>query len=161
MVIQLKEELIMNSYKTIDGRGANVHIENLALQYNMLPISSYMASISTTVSLQEIQICADGLIDTIMGSTAITISNKFFTHRDKVMLLGHSDAYTQDVKMQVAVAFNHFGEGLVQRMPRCRSQHGYFHVVNNDYTHWEMYAIRGSVNPTINSQGNRFLALDN
>jgi pectate lyase len=42
---------------------------------------------------------------------------------------------------------------------RCR--HGYFHVVNNDYTHWEMYAIGGSANPTINSQGNRFLAPDN
>lgn len=41
---------------------------------------------------------------------------------------------------------------------RCR--HGYFHVVNNDYTHWIMYAIGGSANPTINSQGNRFLAPD-
>lgn len=58
--------------------------------------------------------------------------------------------------MQVTIAFNHFGEGLVQRMPRCR--HGNFHVVNNDYTHWEMYAIGGSASPTINSQGNRFLA---
>ncbi|KAJ0507666.1 putative pectate lyase [Helianthus annuus] len=60
--------------------------------------------------------------------------------------------------MQVTVAYNHFGEGLVQRMPRCR--HGYFHVVNNDYTHWEMYAIGCNANPTINSQGNRYLALD-
>lgn len=34
-------------------------------------------------------------------------------------------------------------------------------MVNNDYTHWEMYAIGGSANPTINSQGNRFLAPDN
>ncbi|KAM0949567.1 putative pectate lyase [Dioscorea sansibarensis] len=58
--------------------------------------------------------------------------------------------------MQVTIAFNHFGEGLIQRMPRCR--HGYFHVVNNDYTHWEMYAIGGSAEPTINSQGNRYLA---
>lgn len=41
---------------------------------------------------------------------------------------------------------------------RCR--HGYFHVVNNDYTHWEMYAIGGSADPTINSQGNRFTAPD-
>jgi pectate lyase len=40
----------------------------------------------------------------------------------------------------------------------CRCRHGYFHVVNNDYTHWEMYAIGGSANPTINSQGNRYLA---
>lgn len=58
--------------------------------------------------------------------------------------------------MQVTIAFNHFGEGLVQRMPRCR--HGYIHVVNNDFTAWEMYAIGGSANPTINSQGNRYTA---
>lgn len=51
-------------------------------------------------------------------STAITISNNYFTHHDKVMLLGHSDSYTQDKNMQATIAFNHFGEGLVQRMPR-------------------------------------------
>jgi pectate lyase len=34
-------------------------------------------------------------------------------------------------------------------------------VVNNDYTHWEMYAIGGSAEPTINSQGNRYLAPTN
>ncbi|KAI8528668.1 hypothetical protein RHMOL_Rhmol12G0165200 [Rhododendron molle] len=102
--------------------------------------------------------CNDGLIDVIHGSTAITISNNYMTHHDKVMLLGHNDAYTEDKNMQVTIAFNHFGEGLVQRMPRCR--HGYFHVVNNDYTRWEMYAIGGSASPTINSQGNRFLAPD-
>ena len=100
--------------------------------------------------------CADGLIDAIIGSTAITISNNFFTHHNEVMLLGHNDDYVRDKVMQVTIAFNHFGEGLIQRMPRCR--HGYFHVVNNDYTHWEMYAIGGSADPTINSQGNRYLA---
>ena len=58
--------------------------------------------------------------------------------------------------MQVTFAFNHFGRGLIQRMPRCR--HGYFHVVNNDFTEWKMYAIGGSADPTINSQGNRYIA---
>ncbi|GLJ17452.1 hypothetical protein SUGI_0303850 [Cryptomeria japonica] len=195
MVIQLKEELIMNSYKTIDGRGANVHIANgacITIQYvnNIIihgihihdckPAGNTNVRSSPThygyrtrsdgdgitihgssaiwVDHCSLSSCTDGLIDATRGSTAITISNSFFTHHDKVMLLGHSDDYTQDVKMQVTVAFNHFGEGLVQRMPRCR--HGYFHVVNNDYTHWEMYAIGGSANPTINSQGNRFLASD-
>lgn len=57
---------------------------------------------------------------------------------------------------QVTIAFNVFGQGLVQRMPRCRR--GYIHVVNNDFTYWEMYAIGGSANPTINSQGNRYTA---
>lgn len=33
--------------------------------------------------------------------------------------------------------------------------------MNNDYTHWEMYAIGGSASPTIYSQGNRFLAPNN
>ncbi|KAK9010826.1 hypothetical protein V6N11_043694 [Hibiscus sabdariffa] len=195
MVITLKEELVMNSYKTIDGRGASVHISGgpcITIHYTSniiihgINIHDCKAGGSTTIrdspehaghwdpsdgdgvsifNSKNIWVdhctlsnCQDGLIDVIHGSTAVTISNNHMTHHDKVMLLGHSDAYTQDKDMQVTVAFNHFGEGLVQRMPRCR--HGYFHVVNNDYTHWEMYAIGGSANPTINSQGNRFLAPD-
>lgn len=77
----------------------------------------------------------------------------------QVMLFGASDSYSADQVMQVTVAFNHFGQGLVQRMPRCRW--GFFHVVNNDYTHWLMYAIGGSQHPTIISQGNRFIAPPN
>lgn len=102
--------------------------------------------------------CQDGLIDVIQGSTAITISNCHFTRHNDVILLGASDSYSRDSIMQVTLAFNHFGQGLVQRMPRCRW--GFFHVVNNDYTHWNMYAIGGSQNPTIISQGNRFIAPD-
>ncbi|KAL5998299.1 hypothetical protein ACLOJK_009239 [Asimina triloba] len=193
MVIQLKEELIMNSYKTIDGRGASVHIANgpcITIQYvtNIIihgvhihdcksggnayvrdspehygwrTISdgdgvSIFGGSHVWVDHCSLSNCRDGLVDAIHGSNFITISNNYMTHHDKVMLLGHSDSYTQDKNMQVTIAFNHFGEGLVQRMPRL----GYFHVVNNDYTHWEMYAIGGSGNPTINSQGNRFLAPD-
>lgn len=195
MVIQLKEELLMNSFKTIDGRGASVHISGgacITIQYvhniiihginihdckstgNAMVRSSpthfgwrtladgdgvsMFGATHVWVDHCSLSNCADGLIDAVEGSTAITISNNFMTHHDKVMLLGHSDAYTADKNMQVTIAFNHFGEGLVQRMPRCR--HGYFHVVNNDYIHWEMYAIGGSASPTINSQNNRFLAPD-
>lgn len=71
-------------------------------------------------------------------------------------MFGASDSHSGDEKMQITVAFTHFGKGLVQRMPRCRF--GFIHVVNNDYTHWLMYAIGGSSHPTIISQGNRFVA---
>lgn len=74
----------------------------------------------------------------------------------QVMLFGASDGYSGDAIMQITITFNHFGQGLTQRMPRCRW--GFFHVVNNDYTHWLMYAIGGSHHPTILSQGNRFIA---
>ncbi|KAL1197202.1 putative pectate lyase 9 [Cardamine amara subsp. amara] len=194
MVINLKQELIMNSFKTIDARGANVHIANgacITIQYitnviihglhihdckktgNTKVISSpsqagwrdladgdainIFGSSHIWIDHNSLSNCTDGLVDVVQGSTAITISNNHFTHHDEVMLLGHKDSYTQDKMMQVTIAYNHFGEGLKQRMPRCR--HGYFHVVNNDYTHWEMYAIGGSANPTINSQGNRYAAL--
>ncbi|XP_010514446.1 PREDICTED: putative pectate lyase 11 isoform X2 [Camelina sativa] len=193
MVIRLKKELIITSFKTIDGRGSSVHISNgpcLKIHYATNIIihginihdckpgpggmirdgprhtGLWIPSDGDAVAIFggkhvwidhcSLSNCDDGLIDAIHGSTAITISNNHMTHHDKVMLLGHSDSYTQDKNMQVTIAFNHFGEGLVQRMPRCR--HGYFHVVNNDYTHWEMYAIGGSASPTIYSQGNRFLA---
>jgi len=41
---------------------------------------------------------------------------------------------------------------------KCRCRNGVFHVVNNFYEGWGMYAIGGSANPVINSEGNRFIA---
>ncbi|KAM3201114.1 hypothetical protein P3L10_033477 [Capsicum annuum] len=167
MNISLKHELIFNSYKTVDGRGANVqitgngcitleHISNVII--HNIHISNCIPSGSTEIRTTPSNVaprggsdgdgisihgshniwidhcvlskCADGLIDVILGSTGITISNNYFTDHDKVMLLGHNDAYLGDTGMQVTVAFNRFGEGLVQRMPWCRR--GYLHVVNND-----------------------------
>ncbi|XP_024989828.1 pectate lyase-like [Cynara cardunculus var. scolymus] len=196
MVIQLKEELMINNDKTIDGRGANVQIAygaGLTMQFvhniivhgihihHIVPkkggmvrdslahfglrtasdgdgISIFGAS-KVWVDHVSLDHCADGLIDAIMASTALTISNCKFNYHNDVMLLGANDQFTGDEIMQVTVAFNRFGKGLVQRMPRCRW--GFFHVVNNDYNKWEMYAIGGSMNPTIISQGNRFRASDN
>nr|XP_023921123.1 probable pectate lyase 19 [Quercus suber]POE99556.1 putative pectate lyase 7 [Quercus suber] len=196
MVIKLSQELIVNSHKTIDARGANVHIAygaGITIQFvkNVIIHGLHIHDIvsapggtvrdsvdhmgfrtasdgdgisifgSTNIWLDHLSMsnCQDGLIDAIQGSTAITISNSHFTHHNDVMLFGASDTFEGDKKMQVTVAFNHFGRGLVQRMPRCRW--GFFHVVNNDYTHWLMYAIGGSQHPTIISQGNRFIAPPN
>ncbi|KAK8299715.1 hypothetical protein V6Z12_D05G340300 [Gossypium hirsutum] len=113
---------------------------------------------STNVWLDHLALhhCADGLIDVVQGSTAVTVSNCHFTDHNDVMLFGASDSYSADKKMQVTVALNHFGKGLVERMPRCRF--GFIHVVNNDYNHWFLYAIGGTSNPTIISQGNRYSA---
>ncbi|KAF8035230.1 hypothetical protein BT93_C1296 [Corymbia citriodora subsp. variegata] len=193
MVINLKYELLISSFKTIDGRGANVQITGLGCLiiyevtniiihnvhiYRCKPSGNAKIRISPTqvvargksdgdgisiLASSKVWIdhcflsdCTDGLIDVTEGSTAVTITNNMFTRHDKVMLLGHSDDFTADTQMQVTVAFNHFGVGLMERMPRCRF--GYFHVVNNDYTQWGMYAVGGSSHPTINSQGNRYTA---
>ncbi|KAG5227544.1 hypothetical protein OIU77_022228 [Salix suchowensis] len=100
--------------------------------------------------------CQDGLLDVTRGSTSVTVSNNWFRDQDKVMLLGHDDGFLRDKGMKVTVAFNHFGPNCNQRMPRVR--HGYAHVANNLYLGWEQYAIGGSMNPSIKSESNHFIA---
>ncbi|KAF2299583.1 hypothetical protein GH714_038266 [Hevea brasiliensis] len=164
MVIRLNQELMITSDKTIDARGAQVHIAGgagLTLQFvknviiHGIRIHDIVVGtggmIRDSVDHYGFRTKSDGDGISIFGSTNIWI--------DHVMLFGASDGYSGDNLMQITVAFNHFGKGLVQRMPRCRW--GFVHVVNNDYTHWLMYAIGGSKNPTIISQGNRFIAQDN
>ncbi|PPR99415.1 hypothetical protein GOBAR_AA21252 [Gossypium barbadense] len=138
MIITLEQELIITSNKTIDARGANVQIAKGA---------------GITVQFVKNVIIHGLHIHHIITGTGGTIRD---AEDHFVLLFGASDSYTGDQKMQITVALNHFGKGLVERMPRCR--HGFIHVVNNDYTHWLMYAIGGSRNPTIISQGNRYTA---
>ena len=40
----------------------------------------------------------------------------------------------------------------------CRIRHGYAHVVNNLYKEWSQYAIGGSMNPSVKSEANLFIA---
>ncbi|GFP80037.1 probable pectate lyase 7 [Phtheirospermum japonicum] len=192
-VIKLRQELIMTSDKTIDGRGVQVHIAygaGLTLQFihNVIIHNIWIHDLvkspggmirdainhiglrmqsdgdaidiygSTNIWIDHVSMSrgVDGLIDVLEGSTAITISNCKFNHHNKVMLLGAHDQDSQDVDMHITVAYNKFGKGCIQRMPRVRW--GFAHVVNNDYSHWELYAIGGSAHPTIISQGNRFKA---
>ena len=65
-----------------------------------------------------LEACTDGLIDVTKGSTRVTLSNNLLRNHNKAMLLGHSDDFPDDKDMKVTVAFNRFGPGLVQRMPR-------------------------------------------
>ncbi|ONK80856.1 uncharacterized protein A4U43_C01F22530 [Asparagus officinalis] len=114
MVITLQQELIVASWKTIDGRGAKVEIAHgagITIQY------------VTNVLIHGIHIH-----DIVVGSGG--------TIRDSLKHLG---LRTQSDGDAITVAFNHFGKKLTQRLPRARF--GFVHIVNNDYTEWEMYAV--------------------
>ncbi|PON91269.1 Pectate lyase [Trema orientale] len=43
-------------------------------------------------------------------------------------------------------------------MNTCSVRFGYAHMANNRYDEWQVYAVRGSANPTIFSEGNYFMA---
>ncbi|GJY88318.1 probable pectate lyase 8 [Tanacetum coccineum] len=161
MVIQLKQELIMNSFKTIDARGVNVHIANgacLTIQFvtNIIIHGLHIhdckptgnALVRSSPSHYGWRTMADGDVISIFGSNHIRVNHN--------SLSNCTDGLVDAVMGSTAITISN---NTLLITTRCR--HGYFHVVNNDYTHWEMYAIGGSADPTINSQGNRFTAPNN
>ncbi|KAL6197656.1 hypothetical protein ACLB2K_033262 [Fragaria x ananassa] len=156
MVIALKNELIMNSFKTIDGRGAKVEIA-----YGpCITVQGVSHVIIHGISIHDCKPGKSSMVRTsIWPGKSSTVTNNYFSQHDKVMLLGHNDKFTADKIMKVTIAFNRFGAGLIERMPRVRF--GYAHVANNRYDEWKMYAIGGSANPTIFSEGNYFIAPTN
>ncbi|XP_062161019.1 putative pectate lyase 2 [Alnus glutinosa] len=124
MVIKLENELIMNSFKTIDGRGAKVEIAYgpcITVQgvshviihgisiHDCKPGKSGLVRSSPThvgrrggsdgdgisvFASSNVWIdhcflarCADGLIDVIHASTAITVSNNYFSQHDKMSVV--------------------------------------------------------------------------
>lgn len=128
MVIRLNQELMMTSHKTIDARGANVHIAygaGITLQFvsNVIIHGLHIHDIvsgsgglirdsvdhygfrtrsdgdgisifgSSNIWIDHVSMsrCTDGIIDIIMGSTGITISNSHFTHHNEVQL--HHDKF--------------------------------------------------------------------
>ncbi|XP_076937664.1 pectate lyase 2-like [Bidens hawaiensis] len=214
MVITLTQELVINSDKTIDGRGAKVEITGTGLTlYNVKNVIIHGIHIhdvkeapggmiknsdgppgmrqktdgdgicvtgSTQIWIDHCSFSkgVDGLIDVTLRSTGVTISNSKFTQHHKVInkqniylnyfvnsqkvfcftlyiiydviqsndsnqsnsnrfaaiLLGADNAHEEDKAMLATVAFNFFGDGCDQRMPRCRF--GFFHIVNNNYDSW-------------------------
>ncbi|WVZ95479.1 hypothetical protein U9M48_041239 [Paspalum notatum var. saurae] len=174
MHIRLAQPLFVKSFTAIDGRGADVHVAGGAglVLYGVsnvivhgLHVHDVTAQPAGAVVVpggavwidhNSLSRCEDGLVDVTVGSTDVTVSNNWFFDHDKVMLLGHDDAHADDRRMRVTVAFNRFGPNVNQRMPRIR--HGYAHVVNNLYDGWRDYAIGGSKQPSVKSQGNLFVA---
>ncbi|MBA0820552.1 hypothetical protein Gohar_021304, partial [Gossypium harknessii] len=123
MTIKLEQELIVTSDKTIDARGANVEICNgvgITVQF------------AKNVIIYGLQI--HHIIPTKGGKIKDGENYHGLRGASDVMLFGVSDSYSASKKMQVTIALNYFGKGLVERMP-------------------------STSNPTIINQGNRYSAL--
>lgn len=88
----------------------------------------------------------DGMLDVTRGSEFVTISyNKFFQH-DKNILIGHSDAETEDTIQKVTLHHNWF-DGTIQRNPRVRF--GKVHCYNNYYVSNQIYSIASATDARV------------
>ncbi|MCO5577686.1 hypothetical protein L7F22_031518 [Adiantum nelumboides] len=172
MVIALQDMLWVQSHTTIDGRGVNLTINgrNLVLGgvqnviIHNIQISNIRGSDTLHIFSGSNKVWVDhitsfngelGLASVLQGSTDVTISNCKLQNYNFNMLLGASDADSEDRSLRVTVYRNWFRDSM-QRMPHCRW--GVCHVVNNLYTNWGYYAIGGRANARIRSESNVFMA---
>ncbi|MCO5605767.1 hypothetical protein L7F22_059951 [Adiantum nelumboides] len=172
MVIALQDMLWVQSHTTIDGRGVNVTINgrNLVLGgvqnviIHNIQINNIRGSDTLHIFSGSNKVWVDhitsfngelGLASVLQGSTDVTISNCKLQNYNFNMLLGASDADSEDRSLRVTVYRNWFQDSM-QRMPHCRW--GVCHVVNNLYTNWGYYAIGGRANARIRSESNVFMA---
>lgn len=162
--------ITVRSFKTIDGRGAEVVISGFGLKIasardviitNIRFDTGYEDALAIEASSNVwIHRCdftnwGDGAIDIKYSSTNITISwNRFWNH-NKVMLIGHSPDNTADRAMKITIHHNYFFT-TVQRHPRVRF--ATVDVFNNYYYNWESYAIGSSQEALVLAEANVFEA---
>ncbi|MBA0865150.1 hypothetical protein Goshw_009532 [Gossypium schwendimanii] len=123
MTIKLEQDLIVTSDKIIDARGANMKICNAA---------GITVQFAKNVIIPSFHI--HHIIPTKGGKIKDGENHLGLRTASDVMLFRARDSYSTDEKIQVTVALNHFGKGLVERMT-------------------------STSHPTIISQGNRYSAL--
>ncbi|MDP3276930.1 MAG: hypothetical protein Q8Q09_17155 [Deltaproteobacteria bacterium] len=177
--IQLTDFLRIGSFKTVDGRGANVTIAgralwldgaehvilaNLTLTRSVIPaglgfggdaITMFGAAHDVWVDHCTLSDSEDGLIDMVEGATDITISWSRFQNHSKVMLVGLGGTDTAARNSRITIHHSFF-DRTVQRHPRTRF--GRVHAFNNFFRQWGSYGISSTWDALVFSERNVYEA---
>lgn len=172
--INLASRLDVTSFKTIDGRGADVTIAGrgliLAEVESVIIVGLRFADGDPSGNADAIQIrdgshdiwvdhCSltgwgDGLVDITRGATNVTVSWSRFSDQDKVMLINGENGPNP---LRVTLHHNVF-ERTVQRNPRVRFAQ--VHAFNNVLRDWGDYGIQVAAEGQLVSQANMYLPSD-
>jgi pectate lyase len=102
---------------------------------------------------------ADGLLDIVRQSSYITVSYNVFRNHVKTMLIGHSDAASDDTGFLKITVHHNWFDGTSSRHPRVRF--GQVHVFNNYYTNNAEYGVASTMEADVLVEGNYFLGVAN
>ncbi|KAL3521937.1 hypothetical protein ACH5RR_014771 [Cinchona calisaya] len=161
MTIKLDGELLVNNYKTIDGRGAKIEIANgvgIRIEnanhvivhgikfHRCVRAKPGLARIDPKNVVNRTNSGSDGDAIRVTSSTNVWIDHCHLSNSvDGLLDISHGNA---------ARTFRQAPRGRKDY----RVRFGYAHIANNKYDPWLMYAIGGSSNPTVMSEGNHFTA---
>ncbi|KZV28633.1 putative pectate lyase 4 [Dorcoceras hygrometricum] len=154
MTIKLAKPLLVGSFTTLDGRGANVHIAGgagLLLQevnnviIHGIHIHDCIAQGAGPVMGPDRKIVQLGPVDG--DAIRLVSSSKIWIDHNTLQDCQDGLIDVTRGSTDITISNNWF-----------RIRFGYAHVVNNLYLGWGIYAIGGSMEPSIKSQANLFIA---
>jgi pectate lyase len=182
--IRLREDIMVASDKTIDGRGAsvtitrkglrlhgvsNVILENLRFRNGRGDTTDaiQIANGSHDVWVDHCDLGGypDGLVDITGGATDVTVSWSAFSHitppdnNGKTMLINGeaADGESATARPRVTLHHNYF-DATIQRNPKLR--HGLVHAYNNYLRKWGSYGMAAEDGGELYSEANIFEAGD-
>jgi pectate lyase len=175
--IDLQSSVIVESNKTIDGRGKAVALrgyglivgaarENVVIE-NLTFVDGTEASNNDAIQILGassiwIDHCSlsnypDGLIDITHAATDVTVSWSLFTNHDLVMLIGRSADDVGDAAIRVTLHHNWWNQ-IGSYAPRARF--GKVHTFNNLIDRWKSSASAMTMGGQLYSEANIFVALN-
>lgn len=169
-VIDLESRIDVASYKTVDGRGADVTISGWGFRIQEVDhvVVTHMnfdsgeddaikiidGAHDVWVNQSTFSDFDDGLVDITRGGTDVTVSNSHFHNHNTVMLIGGSpDEGATDINIRVTLYGNYFDD-TNQRHPHIRF--GRLHVFNNYYRGWGHSGIQYEYEAQVASEANIF-----
>jgi len=176
--IELASPIRVQSYKTIDGRGAKITIVDYGLAiYDATDVIVTNITIrdgapdtkdaievlrSDQVWIHHVTLAnfPDGLVDIRRAdpTTYITVSNSRFQNHDKVSIVGlHEPEAPGDDQIYATFANNYFAGNTVQRHPRVAQ--AYAHLYNN-VIEWSNYGVASFDRGRVFSERNWYVAPD-
>jgi pectate lyase len=174
-VLSLASPLVVPSFTTLDGRGANVtltgqpvvlngaeHVilHNLALRDGVLEnrdLLEVQASIHVWLDRLTLRRSVDELLGVVEGSRAVTVSRCVFEDQEQAsgILIGNDAASPGDEVQEVTLHHNWF-RFVRSNLPRLRF--GKVHAFNNFYESWESEPLWVTMGGQLASERNVFMA---
>ena len=173
--IDLSSPVLVNSHKTVDGRGRNVVFRGHGLTIGAGKSNVVIENVSFTdgervdnndaVQIVEassvwVDHCSfsnfgDGLVDITRGATDVTVSWSLFADHDLVMLIGRSPDDVGDAVIRVTAHHNWWNQTGAYA-PRARF--GKVHTFNNLVDRWRTSASSITMGGQLFSEANIFVA---
>lgn len=155
-IIGANNTILFDGFGLSLDTASNVIVRNLTIK-NVNPTDAFAMRTSHHVWIDhcDFSACADGLLDSTVGSDYLTVSWTILHNHDKVSLMNGGTQHFEDVGKERGTYHHDWFRDNVQRNPRIG--YGQGHVFNNYYTNISSYCVGYHTGASVLVESNYFL----